>query len=96
MNKISRKQSCYVWEDWLEIKRVLRYLARSMNLGLKFTNGGKELECYVDASLGVSDAYGKSTTDFIVIHCGNPVYRRIEKQSRVACLLWGLNIQKCH
>lgn len=62
VNKLSRKQANYDWNNWFEIKRISRYLAGTKNLGLKFEGKNDKIECFVDASLGTNDELGKSTT----------------------------------
>ncbi len=84
VNKISRNQSNYTPSNWMEIKRVFRYLAGTKNLGLKFESKGKDLECFVDASLGTNDELGKSTTGLIICLFGDPIHWKTKKQSHVA------------
>jgi hypothetical protein len=84
VNALSRKQSDYTFEDWQKVKRVLRYLRGTMNLGLKYTGKGAGLECYADASLGTNDANGKSTSGLIVKLFDDIIYWRTKRQSHVA------------
>ena len=84
VNKISRKQSNYTWDDWFEIKRIFRYLAGTKNLGLKFESKTNKIECFVDAFLGTNDEQGKSTSGLFLTLFGDPIYWRTKKQSHVS------------
>ncbi|XP_058791036.1 uncharacterized protein LOC131664165 [Phymastichus coffea] len=50
VNFLSRKQSNPSEEDWLDVKRVLRYLKGTAELGLTFRSDGDTLEAYSDSS----------------------------------------------
>ncbi len=84
VNKLSRKQANYELSDWLEIKRILRYLSGTKNLGLKFEGQTNQIECFVGASLGTNDEKGNSTTGLIMTLFGDPIFWRTKKQTRVA------------
>lgn len=84
VNVLSRHQSSYTDEDWVKVKRVLRYLRDTVNLGLKYTGSGDSLECFVDASLGISDINGKSTSSIIVKLFNDIIFWRTKKQTHVA------------
>lgn len=84
VNKLSRKQSNFDLSDWLEIKRIFRYLSGTKSLGLKFEGKSDRLECFVDASLGTNDELGRSTTGLIMTLFGDPIFWRTKKQTHVA------------
>lgn len=84
VNTLSRKQNNYTNADWVKVKRVLRYLRGTENLGLKYTGKGNQLECYADASLGTNDEKGKSTSGLIVKLFDDIIYWRTKKQTHVA------------
>ena len=84
VNRMSRKQSNYNYEDWLKVKRIFRYLKGTANLGLKYTGKGEKLECFVDASLGTGDEESKSTSGLIVKLFDDIIFWRTKKQTHVA------------
>ena len=55
-----------------------------MNLGLKYTGDGEGLECYADASLGVNDEKGKSTSGVMLKLFNDVIYWETKKQSHTA------------
>ena len=84
VNVVSRKQANYTMENWVQIKRIFRYLRGTMDLGLKYESKGEKLECYVDASLGTSDEEGKSTSGLIIKLFNDVIYWRTKKQTHVS------------
>jgi hypothetical protein len=84
VNRISRKQDKYEYCDWLEIKKVFRYLKGTLDLGIKYKGEGEEIECFVDASLGTSDVEGKSTTGLVLRLFGDPILWRTKRQTHVS------------
>jgi hypothetical protein len=84
VNLLSRKQENFDQDDWLKIKRIFRYLQGTINLGLRYRSEGENLECYADASLGVSDESGKSTSGLLIKVFNDVIYWRTKKQSHIA------------
>ena len=84
VNALSKKQNNCTEEDWMRVKRVFRYVRGTIDLGLRYTGQGEQLECYADASLGVSDSEGKSTSGILMKLFGDVIYWRTKKQTHVA------------
>lgn len=84
VNVLSRKQVNFNHNDWIQVKRVFRYLKGTLDFGLKYKSEKNDLECYVDASLGMNDEAGKSTSGLIIMLFGDVIYWRSKKQSHVA------------
>ncbi len=59
------------WKTGWELKR---YSIRSMDYGLQFVGKTEEIECFVDASLGISDSEGKSVTGLVLKIFGDIVF----------------------
>ncbi len=81
VNQLSRKQDNYRYSDWLKIKKVLLYLKGTINLRIKCKGKGEEIECFVDASLGTSDAEGKYITGLVLKLFGDPILWRTKRQT---------------
>ncbi|XP_044765422.1 secreted RxLR effector protein 161-like [Coccinella septempunctata] len=84
VNVLSRKQVNFDLNDWVQVKRVFRYLKGTLDYGLKYKSEKNDLECYVDASLGMNDEAGKSTSGLVIMLFGDVIYWRSKKQSHVA------------
>ncbi|MBP1527254.1 MAG: hypothetical protein H9Q66_04970, partial [Spiroplasma ixodetis] len=84
VNLLSRKQSNFDLHDWLKVKRIFRYLKGTINLSLVYEGKGDNLECYVDASLGVNEETGKSTNGVLIKLFGDIIHWKTKKQSHVA------------
>ncbi len=84
VNQLSRKQDNYEYSDWLKIKKFLRYLKGTIDLGIKYKGKGGEIECFVDACLSTSDAEGKSTTGLVLKLFGDPILWRMKRQTHVS------------
>ncbi|KAF2890427.1 hypothetical protein ILUMI_15746 [Ignelater luminosus] len=84
VNYFSRHQTHQTEELWKGLKRILRYIKGSLDLGLWFKKGKKEsLLCYPDADFG-SEYDRKSTSGFLMKVFGNTVYGASKKQTSVA------------
>lgn len=55
-----------------------------MHLGLKLQSKSDKIECFIDASLGTSDAEGRSTSELILFLFGDPIVWRTKKQSYIS------------
>lgn len=88
VNVLSRKQSNFDEFDCIEVKRVLRYLKTTIDLGLEYRSSGEKLGseviCYVDASLGMNDEEGHSTTGYAIYMYGDLICWRTKRQNHVA------------
>jgi len=82
IGKLSRFVSCYGKEHWAAIKRVLRYVKRSMDKGLVFDkNSSCVLQGYSDANWAGDHETRRSTTGFTFIFGG-------------AAVSWGSRLQR--
>jgi hypothetical protein len=86
VNILARRQSGFTYRDWEKVKRVLRYLAATRNYGLTYRGNGEgtSIECYPDASLGMNDPHGESTSGYVIYLFGDLISWRTKKQSHVA------------
>lgn len=85
VNYFSRFQDKATDETWNHLKRVLRYLKGTKDIGLKFRRGeNTDLLCYVDADWGGDQNDRKSVTGFLFKVFGNSVIWVTRKQSCVS------------
>ncbi|SGY47845.1 BQ5605_C001g00581 [Microbotryum silenes-dioicae] len=71
--------------NWIAIKRILRYLSTSVDLGLVFRFGASiKFEIYSDASWADDWDNGKSTGGYVATCAGGPVSWQCKQQSIVA------------
>jgi hypothetical protein len=71
-------------EDWKKLKRVISYLATTVNHGILYSRGQPaELSAYVDAGHGTHAEDGTSRTGIIVTLAGGAVCWRSNRQSLV-------------
>lgn len=68
----------------MELKRILRYLKGTRDLGLTFRGEKQRLECYPDALLGLSDKLGQSTSGYAIFMFGDLISWRTKKQNHIA------------
>jgi len=87
VNTLCRKMDKPKRVDWIGVRRVLRYLNSTIQLGIKFTGKTDTLECYPDATLGLSDVEGKSTTRYAIRLFGDLICWRTKRQTNIAQLL---------
>lgn len=84
VNKLSRRQSCYTFDDWKQVLRIFAYLKGTSTLGLCYEGGSNEIDVYVDASLGMNDDEGKSTTGYVIKVFNDVISWRTKKQNHVS------------
>lgn len=84
VNFLSRKQQNYGEREWEQVQRIFRYLKGTLNFGIKFNGKGEGIECYVDASLGLNEESGRSTSGYIIMMFGDPVAWKMNLQRQVA------------
>ena len=84
INYLSRRQNNYTLDDWIKVKRVFRYLQGTRDLCIKYQGKSDKLECYVDASLGMNDDEGKSTSGYLIRLFDDLVMWRTKRQTHVA------------
>lgn len=72
-------------EDVLKLKRVFRYLAGTVTLGITFHFGiAKELHCYSDSDFGGCSKTGRSTSGVVIMFAGGIISWISQRQSMVA------------
>lgn len=86
INFFSQLQNCPTDEHWKHLKRILRYLKGTMNIGLEYVgnDSNSELEIFCDADWGNNINDRKSLSGYIVRVYGATVSWRTRKQSTVA------------
>jgi len=84
VNALSRKQSDYNLSDWVEVERVMKYLSGARDLGLIYTGHEDSVVGYSDASLGVNDPEGFSTSGSVIKLFGDIVSWGSKRQNIVA------------
>jgi hypothetical protein len=82
---LSRKVSCPTETDWVEAKRVLRYLKQTIGFKLRMGNNCLgELVGYVDADWGGDKVDGRSTSGVLFLYNGAAISWMSRKQSCVS------------
>ncbi|KAG5867496.1 Retrovirus-related Pol polyprotein from transposon TNT 1-94, partial [Gonioctena quinquepunctata] len=73
-------------EDVAKVKRVSRYIAGTLDLGIIYRPNFKRgtLECYSDADFGGCTKTGRSTSGVIMIHAGGAISWLSQRQAMVA------------
>lgn len=84
VNMVSRNSQNPTQEDWLEIKRIFRYLRGTSELGLIFSGNDNALRGYSDASYGDSVVDRTSTSGYIIRLFNGSINWRCWKQKSVA------------
>ena len=82
VNMLARKMSDYNLDDWLKVERVIKYLVTTKDLKLTYKATSDTVHGYCDASLGLNDPKGLSTSGHVIRIFGDPVS-------------WGTSRQKC-
>lgn len=82
---LSRALESPTSEDVQRLKRVLRYIAGTLDYGIIYkTNGEKKLECYSDADYGGCTSTGRSTTGVVACYAGSPISWISQRQPTVS------------
>ncbi len=84
VNLLSRKQCSFTMDDWSKVKRVIRYLNATSNFGLNYSGKTDTLNCFADASLGLNDEQGKSTSGYVISIFDDVIAWRMKRQSQIA------------
>lgn len=82
---LAQKVKAPTEQDWCVAKHAMRYLAGTVEWGIKYEKGGStELEVYPDASWADDPETRKSVGAFVVLIAGGAVSWRSKQQSLVA------------
>ncbi|XP_055910757.1 uncharacterized protein LOC129945122 [Eupeodes corollae] len=85
VNLLSRKIESPTESDWKAVKRVMRYLATTVDKSLLLqTNEEKTLMCYVDADWAGDSKDRKSTNGYVFQFAGRSIAWSSRKQTPVA------------
>ncbi|GBP96860.1 Retrovirus-related Pol polyprotein from transposon TNT 1-94 [Eumeta japonica] len=71
-------------QDWLAVKRILRYLAGTLKLGIFYTKKDKSMIGYCDADWGGCLEDRRSYSGYVFILAGGAVRWKSQKQRTVA------------
>jgi hypothetical protein len=82
---VSQQLSKPCTEDWVAVKRILRYLKATPDMGIHYSRSDPQvLEGYVDADWAGDSADRKSTSGWVFTYGGGPVSWASKKQQCVA------------
>lgn len=82
---LSRHLDNYTCEDIQKLKRVFRYIAGSIDVGIAYNKEGpKLLECYSDADYGGCVTTGRSTTGVVATYAGGALSWMSQRQPTVS------------
>lgn len=86
VNYLSRFNSSSPPVAWQAVKRIFRYLKRTLDLGITFKNGVPDLKpyTYTDSDRAGADPAYRSTLDYVVLIAGSPVSWRSQRQASVS------------
>lgn len=82
VNYLARNQIDPTEDDWVEVKRVFRYLRGTTDLGIKFLSNSENLEALSDVSFRDCED-SKSTGGYVIKLFGDVITWRSHKQSTV-------------
>ena len=85
VNMISKYLSCYTNEHWLAAKRILRYVKETVDYGILY-DGSNELPLtgYSDSDFAGDRDDRRSTTGYVYVMAGGPVFWTSQRQRIVA------------
>lgn len=72
------------WNHWCAGKRILRYLAGTAEMGLKYEKADKPVTGYCDADWGGCTVDRRSYTGYAFLYCGAAISWKSQKQRSVA------------
>jgi hypothetical protein len=79
--KVARKAANPTQVDWIEVKRILRFLKGAPDLSINYPrNGLMEIEGYCDADYGGEEGSRKSTSGIIITLNEAPIIWRDSKE----------------
>lgn len=71
-------------QHWRAVKRILAYLKKTLNLGLRFNKDGDTLTGFCDSDYAGDLQTRRSTSGFVFLHLGGPVSWTSRRQQCVA------------
>lgn len=84
VNRAARRVSEPSQQDWLNVKRIFRYLSDKSDIGITYNVGDNlDLYAYCDADFAGDPSY-HSTTGFVIMFGGGPIHWKCQKQPLVA------------
>ncbi len=86
VNYLSRFQSCYDKTHFKYAMRILKYLFKTKDLKLNYTDEklkNNDLDCMVDSDFAGDNIDRKSTTGYVIRLSGNLIYWKTRKQNTV-------------
>lgn len=84
VGRVSRKLADPNEQDWIDVKRIFRYLKGKERLGIRYIGKEKEgLKAFCDADFAGDLTTSKSTTGFVVLLGGTPITWKSKRQTTV-------------
>lgn len=85
VNAVSQFSSCYGFQHWTAVKRIMRYLKKTISSKLQFTKQSKvKIEGFTDADWAGDTDSRRSTTGFIFISKGGPISWKTRMQRTIS------------
>uniref|UniRef100_A0A146M1T4 Retrovirus-related Pol polyprotein from transposon TNT 1-94 n=1 Tax=Lygus hesperus TaxID=30085 RepID=A0A146M1T4_LYGHE len=72
------------WNNWVQVKRIFRYLKGTSQLGLLYKSGNNSLVCYSDADHGGDHSTGRSTTGVVAMFSNAAISWLSQRQTSVS------------
>ena len=84
VGKASRNVEKPTQQNWIDVKRIFRYLRQKEDYGLTYTRDSPDgLIAYCDADFAGCKTTNRSTTGMVIMYCGGPIYWRSQRQTLV-------------
>lgn len=85
VRKVAQQLSSPSEEDWISVKRIFRYLSKTLDFGIAFIRGGSmDMVVYSDASWADDQENRRSVGAFAIIVAGGVVSWRSKQQALIA------------
>ena len=83
VNRVSRKLSAPTEDDWVNVKRIYRYLRGKPALGILYSKSSGLLTAYTDADFAGDEQTRRSTTGFVILYGNSPIHWKSQRQRHV-------------
>ena len=83
VNRACRKNHQPTVDDWIQVKRIFRYLRYQPALGLRYSRGDCKLIAFSDADFAGDEDTKRSTTGFIIMYGDGPIQWKSQRQGHV-------------